>query len=223
MSMLTGLFPHKKNSDSTPVIREDDLKEKIKREKLLREQKKAKTDGAMELSSKEVQLSPILELQTTTETVHKVQDNVSLESEHDSETTAHQLQETIESTQETSDSVEESDGVVPQSFETVTFYRQPIRKTFFDGQWVAVLEDIVAITGTVDLKKYLNKLRLSAQYQENSAEHICMVPVIVGDKTEIIECIGLRGFTWLLPILRADERFFPGPFPGWIQSVLQPN
>lgn len=103
--------------------------------------------------------------------------------------------------------------------DTLSFYGQPIHRVKGKKRWYFVLEDIIAQTGTLNLAEYLNTLRKSEVYVKNAPNKVISLSVELEGKTQKVECTDYSGFEWLLPILRADERFFPGPFPGWMLTM----
>lgn len=111
----------------------------------------------------------------------------------------------------------EAEGV--QAFETVEFYSKPIRKLYHNKHWQYFLEDIIALTGTIDLHPFIDRLKRNPEFQKHESKYIQSVTVLINGKEESVECITAKGCLWLIPILRPFERFFPGPFPTWIETI----
>ena len=107
----------------------------------------------------------------------------------------------------------------PLPVESLTFFSQQVRRVYYKNRWVFFLEDIVALTGTIDLNPYLDKLRKCKEYLDNSGKYVSDPPVLIEGKTNFVECITYEGVMWLLPILRTDERTFQGPFTSWIKEA----
>lgn len=107
----------------------------------------------------------------------------------------------------------------PLTFETVTFYSQNIRKLYFKNHWYFFLEDVVAVSGVLGLEEVLVKLKQTKEYKENSSKFILSLPVTVNGQTQTVECVDDVGFMWILPLVRSNERIFPGPFPDWLKEM----
>jgi hypothetical protein len=106
------------------------------------------------------------------------------------------------------------------TFDIVTFYGKSVRKVYFDNQWYFSLRDIIAITGELNLDADWDKIKKSKNFEDDQSKYIVQLAVTNNDKNETTECIGYEGvIKWLLPLLRDHERYFPGPFPAWLQSI----
>src|SRR3989344_9595263 len=104
-------------------------------------------------------------------------------------------------------------------FQSMTFYGKTLRKIYYQHQWYFFLEDIISLTGNIDLKIYLTKLKTNQEYQKNASRFIIELSTTIDNKSVSIECIDAKNWDWLLPILRKDNKFFPGPFPIWFNNA----
>lgn len=107
----------------------------------------------------------------------------------------------------------------PLISESSTFYSQEIHRVHHKDQWWFFLNDIIALTGGLDLEDYITKLKKSKDYEEVVGNFILDLPVKIDNQIKIIECINKKGTELLLPILRKNDRYFPGPFPAWISQI----
>lgn len=105
--------------------------------------------------------------------------------------------------------------------ETATFYSQPIRKVYYKNRWYFFLKDVIAISGVLNLEEDLDRVKRNKEYKEDSSKYIVSVPVVINDQTETVECIDNDGFMWILPLVRNENRVFPGPFPNWIKALSE--
>ncbi len=125
--------------------------------------------------------------------------------------------ETVELGSENNFSIESIDE--PIAYDVLTFYKQPVRKLYIKKKLYFVLEDIISLTGTLDLLPYISRFKKSNEYQKNVSQYIVSVPILVNEKDEVVDCIASNGCSWLIEVLRYNQRFFPGPFPSWIARI----
>jgi len=107
----------------------------------------------------------------------------------------------------------------PMAQDISVFYGNAIRRLYFDDHWYFFLEDVIAVSGKLGVEKVIKKLKSSSEYQENGDQYIISLKAIIDNQPKDVDCIDDQGFLWLLPLIRSDERVFPGPFPDWIKQT----
>jgi hypothetical protein len=87
-----------------------------------------------------------------------------------------------------------------------------IRKFYKDEQWYFSIIDILTTAKVINPEQHLLTIKQSMDANKIPSSIIELF-------SESIECVTYDGFMRLLPIMRANETNFSGPFPDWLRSI----
>jgi len=108
--------------------------------------------------------------------------------------------------------------VADQNKALVLFQGKSIRRTWHDGEWWFVIEDIVfALTGSKNPKQYINKMRKrDAELSKGWVQIVHTLPIPTSGGTQDINCSNTQG---TLRIIQSIPSKNAEPFKLWLAKV----